>query len=679
MDNGVYSKVTDISLHLECQKCPVKLKSASIIYDSEKNLQLLRVAFSNSGKRTVDAIYLKLVFYDNYENIVPDNDKEHKIWGLSGLDLQPGTDDSDDKMLVLPGTEVLDCDILITKIIYSDGEVLHFSKSDYISPISKIGQRIAVFDGKKGKKILISSIAAVIAIYAMIVFGTYLVRDVIIPLSEKAHIENLIEKHRYDKLLSLDEISGNRERNDALAKEAIEYYVSAQDYHAAVDTVWKIQDTDLKSLTISELGTVLVSAKRYDLAKELAIESENTELRKAVICEAIDYYCSINEYGKALEYASVSGNAERKYGICSEAITFHLNKNDYNTALQYAGKVEGDEFSAKVYEAAIKNTYEAEDYNLCALYIAQSGLYPNEIITSEYIEDVFSKADKSYIRANLKLFYPLMSFEHKQLLFATTADVYKSAVGITEENKVTGFSSQNWSSTVSVKISELNTVALKSDGKVIVYGENSDSQCSTKGWSDIVAIASGGNHTVGVRADGTAVAVGRSNYGQCNVSGWSGVVEVAAGKNHTVGLKADGTVVAVGSNEYGQCDVSDWNEIAAISCGDYHTVGLRHDGTVVAVGNGDFGRCSVSEWTDIIQISAGATHTVGLHSNGTPILIGNTAMLYCGDVSTWCDIKSISAGYKCTMGLTSTGKILISGDGAPKTGNMKNIKLPPNN
>ena len=677
MDNGIYSKVNDISLHLECPKCPVKLKSASILNDSEKNLQLLRVTFSNVGDRSVKAIYLKLVFYDNYENIVPDNGKDYKIWGLSGLQLEPSKSESEPMMLILPGTEVMDCEIYVTKVIYSDGEVLLFSESDYTLPISKIGQRIAILDGKKGKKILLTSIAAVILLYALIAVGVHLIKVVYIPMSEKAYIEKLTENHQYDELLSREQIFCDPIRNDEVATEAIKYYVSEEDFDAAVNVVARIQNEELRSEAAVGLCEVLMDAKRYDLAKELAEQKEYGEMRAEVIHHAIEYYCSINEYGEALEYASVSGDADCKHDICGEAIDFYLLKNDYKTALEYADKVGDTESKETVYEAAIKNSYDAGDYNSSALYIAESGLYPNKTITASYIDKVISKADKNFVRENLELFYPLMSFARKQSLFATTIDVYKDPVGITDQNKVTGFSSKKWTGIVSVKNSEFNTVALKSDGTVLVHGNNDYKQCDVSSWTDITAIASGQKHTAAVRSDGAAVAVGNNEYGQCDVSSWTGIVEIAAGKNHTVGLKADGTVVAAGNNAYGQCNVSEWTNIVAIACGDNHTVGLRHDGTVVAIGHAEYNGCNVSEWTDVVQISAGATHTVGLHSNGTVILTGNTHSLYCGDVSTWCDVTYVSAGSLCTMGLTSTGKILISGDGAPSINAMKNIKQAP--
>lgn len=74
-------------------------------------------------------------------------------------------------------------------------------------------------------------------------------------------------------------------------------------------------------------------------------------------------------------------------------------------------------------------------------------------------------------------------------------------------------------------------------------------------------IAAGRGHTVALKSDGKVMVVGWNEYGQCNVSNWRDIVAIAAGCAHTVGLKLDGTMVAIGDNTYGQCDVGSWRNI----------------------------------------------------------------------------------------------------------------------
>jgi alpha-tubulin suppressor-like RCC1 family protein len=97
-------------------------------------------------------------------------------------------------------------------------------------------------------------------------------------------------------------------------------------------------------------------------------------------------------------------------------------------------------------------------------------------------------------------------------------------------------------------------------------------------------IAAGASHTVALKNDGSVVAWGDNSYGQCTVpAGLAGVTQVAAGGVHTVALKNDGSVVAWGWNGYGQCTVpAGLAGVTQIAAGWEHTVALKNDGSVVA-------------------------------------------------------------------------------------------------
>ena len=67
------------------------------------------------------------------------------------------------------------------------------------------------------------------------------------------------------------------------------------------------------------------------------------------------------------------------------------------------------------------------------------------------------------------------------------------------------------------------------------------------GLTNVVAIAGGGYHSLALKYDGTVVAWGDNSAGQTNVpAGLSNVVAVAAGGFHSLALKNDGSVVAWG-------------------------------------------------------------------------------------------------------------------------------------
>jgi alpha-tubulin suppressor-like RCC1 family protein len=66
-------------------------------------------------------------------------------------------------------------------------------------------------------------------------------------------------------------------------------------------------------------------------------------------------------------------------------------------------------------------------------------------------------------------------------------------------------------------------------------------------------IAAGERFSLALKADGTVVAWGDNTYSQTHVpAGLSGVTQIAAGRTHSLAVKRDGTVVAWGDNRYGQ-------------------------------------------------------------------------------------------------------------------------------
>ena len=65
------------------------------------------------------------------------------------------------------------------------------------------------------------------------------------------------------------------------------------------------------------------------------------------------------------------------------------------------------------------------------------------------------------------------------------------------------------------------------------------------GLTGVATITGGAFHSVALKSNGTVVVWGRNTYGQCNVpSGLTGVIAVSAGGGDVLALKSDGTVVA---------------------------------------------------------------------------------------------------------------------------------------
>ncbi|MEW6276752.1 MAG: hypothetical protein AB1556_16790, partial [Bacillota bacterium] len=83
----------------------------------------------------------------------------------------------------------------------------------------------------------------------------------------------------------------------------------------------------------------------------------------------------------------------------------------------------------------------------------------------------------------------------------------------------------------------------------------------------IIGLAAGNSHSLAVKSDGTVWTWGNNSRGQLGIGSWdyedihsvpvqvknlTGIIAVAAGESHSLALKKDGTVWAWGNNSLGQ-------------------------------------------------------------------------------------------------------------------------------
>ena len=118
-------------------------------------------------------------------------------------------------------------------------------------------------------------------------------------------------------------------------------------------------------------------------------------------------------------------------------------------------------------------------------------------------------------------------------------------------------------------------------GALVAWGENTAGTATTTGQTNVppdltnvVAVAAGDFCGLALRADGTVVAWGDNSYGQTNVPpDLTNVVAVAAGYHHCLALRAEGTVLAWGDDIDGCTDVPiDLTNAVAIVAGAAHTL-----------------------------------------------------------------------------------------------------------
>jgi hypothetical protein len=168
----------------------------------------------------------------------------------------------------------------------------------------------------------------------------------------------------------------------------------------------------------------------------------------------------------------------------------------------------------------------------------------------------------------------------------------------------------------------MHSVALRSDGSLVAWGENNYGVCDVPGGNDYIKVSAGNYHNVALKSDGSLVAWGRNLEGQCDLPTGTDYSQVSAGGIHSLALKSDGSLVAWGNNDDGQCNVPAGNDYTQISAGSDHSVALKSDESLVAWGNNDWGQCNTPAGNDYIQVSAGSWHNLALRETESDVEIG---------------------------------------------------------
>ena len=192
----------------------------------------------------------------------------------------------------------------------------------------------------------------------------------------------------------------------------------------------------------------------------------------------------------------------------------------------------------------------------------------------------------------------------------------------------------------------------------IISGSSALSPGLVPGIGGVVSVSGGLTHSVAVKSDGTVWVWGDNTIGQLGlgtigganptptqVPGISGAVAAASRYLHTLILLNDGTVLAWGVGDSGQLGngfpsasefplpVLGLTGVTAIAAGIEHSLALKSDGTVVSWGGnlyGELGRVAtlsdvptpVEGLANVVAITSGARHNIALLANGTAWLWG---------------------------------------------------------
>lgn len=265
-----------------------------------------------------------------------------------------------------------------------------------------------------------------------------------------------------------------------------------------------------------------------------------------------------------------------------------------------------------------------------------------------------------------------------------------------------------------------NTVALKEDGTVWVWGGNtfgqlgngenigSNTPVESIGLDNVVSVASGWSSTAVLKSDGTVWTMGYNSYGQLGdgtnkssnipvqVKGLSDIVSISAGWEHMVALKSDGTVWTWGNNKYGALGdgtnydssipvkVDGIENVIYISAGGASTAVVKSDGTVWGWGDNILGQLGdgtkndrntpvkAKNLSNIISVSMGSGHMMALMDDGTLWATGYNGYGQLGDgtynskdifveVIGLENIVSVAVGHDHTVALKEDGTVMAWG------------------
>lgn len=214
--------------------------------------------------------------------------------------------------------------------------------------------------------------------------------------------------------------------------------------------------------------------------------------------------------------------------------------------------------------------------------------------------------------------------------------------------------------------SSRNTIALRSNGTVVVWGDATGPISPPQGLNDVTAVAASENFMMALRRNGAVVFCGNfPNAGPFVDGSLTDVIAIAAGTFHAIALKRNGTIIDWDTSSGILNQVPQGlTGVKAIAAGETFSLALKEDTTVVAWGPTNiFGENDVPPVLDrVIAIAAARNTGFALKDNGSVVAWGSNSFGLKDESAGLVGIKAIAAGFFHALALEGGGAVRAWGN-----------------
>jgi hypothetical protein len=176
--------------------------------------------------------------------------------------------------------------------------------------------------------------------------------------------------------------------------------------------------------------------------------------------------------------------------------------------------------------------------------------------------------------------------------------------------------------------------------------------------TDIRAISAKAYTFLALRNDGRVIMWGKNACGNSQLPTEPNISAISAGASFCMALTSDNTLTLWGSVDSPAANPPQTRNISKISAGYFHALALTEDGQVLAWGDNSFQQCDVPTFTSpVVDIRAGMDSSIALLSDGTAIIWGKNMA-----AGTYESVRDIAPAYNHSAILFTNGRIRITGE-----------------